>query len=412
MVAVPLPGWLAFDPAARTFSGAPGADDAPAALEVEVTATDDAEPPLSRSAAFTLTVTAGGAVGTVEATPPGASAGADLEGRRGGTVALSGSGTRHAGGSQVPLTYRWRIAGASHAELAGTGASLSRADTAAATYTVPRRRDMTDRRALDDGQWVDFELTVTDGDGETATDTARMTIEGAMWKVVYLSVADAEAVEGEGPVTFTVRLSEAAVDPVEVDYATADGTATAPADYTATSGTLTFAPGETSKTVSVPVLDDAIDEGTETFTLTLSDPRPEAMAKFAEPGHARATGSIRNTDRPARCGGRLRPAGPRRRLHRHALCGARRHRHGAPLPARLAAHPPGGHRLVRALGRGQPARGGERQRARARRRVPAHRAVVSGHAPCRVPDLHCFACTAQDRIHTGTPAMGCVTSTK
>ncbi|MYK68326.1 MAG: hypothetical protein F4020_01785, partial [Gammaproteobacteria bacterium] len=292
----PLPGWLAFDPATRTFSGTPGTDDAPATLEIEVTATDDAEPPLGRSAAFTLTVTAGGAMGAVEATPPGASAGADLEGRRGGTVTLSGSGTPHADGSQDPLTYRWRIAGASHAELAGTGASLGDADAATTTYAVPRRRAMTDRGALDDGQWIDFGLTVTDGDGETATDRVRMTIKGSVWKVVYLSVADAGVAEGEGPVIFTVRLSEAAADTVEVGYATADGTATAPADYAATSGTLAFAPGETAKTVSVPVPDDAMDEGTETFTLALSDPQPEAMATFATEADRTATGRIENTD--------------------------------------------------------------------------------------------------------------------
>ena len=46
-----------------------------------------------------------------------------------------------------------------------------------------------------------------------------------------------------------------------VDYATGSGTATAGSDYTSTSGTLTFAAGETSKTVSVPVLADAVNEG-------------------------------------------------------------------------------------------------------------------------------------------------------
>ena len=52
--------------------------------------------------------------------------------------------------------------------------------------------------------------------------------------------------------------------------ATRDGTATAGADYTATSGTLTFTVGQRSKTVRVPILDDSHDDG-ETFTLVLSD---------------------------------------------------------------------------------------------------------------------------------------------
>ena len=50
------------------------------------------------------------------------------------------------------------------------------------------------------------------------------------------------------------------------------------ADYTATSGTLTFAAGQTLKTVSVPILDDAIDEGTEYFLLRFSNPDGATLA--------------------------------------------------------------------------------------------------------------------------------------
>ena len=88
-----------------------------------------------------------------------------------------------------------------------------------------------------------------------------------------LSVADATVEEAEGvTVDFTVTMSRTRSETVAVDYGTSDGTATAGSDYTTTSGTLTFAAGETTKTVSVPVLDDAIDEDSETFTLTLSNP--------------------------------------------------------------------------------------------------------------------------------------------
>jgi hypothetical protein len=60
--------------------------------------------------------------------------------------------------------------------------------------------------------------------------------------------------------------------PVTVNYATEDGTAFAGSEYTATSGTITFAPGITSKTILVPTLDDRTPEASKTFTVTLSNP--------------------------------------------------------------------------------------------------------------------------------------------
>ena len=110
-------------------------------------------------------------------------------------------------------------------------------------------------------------------------------------KAHELAVADARAEEGrDETIDFTVTLAPASPAAVTVDYATADGSATAGEDYTAASGTLTFAPGETSKTVAVPVLDDAIDEGEETFTLALS------AASGATIADAEAVGTIANSD--------------------------------------------------------------------------------------------------------------------
>ena len=106
-----------------------------------------------------------------------------------------------------------------------------------------------------------------------------------------LSMSDARAEEAVGAaVAFAVTLSGAASDPVTVDYATRDGSARAGEDYAAASGTLTFAAGESSKTVEVEVLDDAHDEGEETFVLALSN------ASGARLEDAEATGTIENTD--------------------------------------------------------------------------------------------------------------------
>ena len=110
-------------------------------------------------------------------------------------------------------------------------------------------------------------------------------------------MADARAYEAAGAaVEFPVTLARASRSTVTVDYATSDGAganaAVAGEDYTETSGTLTFRPGETAKTVSVPVLDDSHDEGEETFTLTLSNP----AGGNAWLSDATAVGTIENTD--------------------------------------------------------------------------------------------------------------------
>jgi hypothetical protein len=102
-------------------------------------------------------------------------------------------------------------------------------------------------------------------------------VENTTVHVRGLSVDDVTVVEGTGgprtPATFTVSLlGGPSPTPVTVNYATAPGSATTPEDYDNTSGTLTFAPGETSKPVTVPVVPDSLDELNHQFTLNLSAP--------------------------------------------------------------------------------------------------------------------------------------------
>ena len=86
-----------------------------------------------------------------------------------------------------------------------------------------------------------------------------------------IDISDA-ATPDEGAVNQTVAvfLSSAQSSTVTVNYATADGTATAGVDYTATSGTLTFAAGETVKAISIPILTDTLDEDAETILVNIS----------------------------------------------------------------------------------------------------------------------------------------------
>ncbi len=111
-----------------------------------------------------------------------------------------------------------------------------------------------------------------------------------------LSVADAEADEG-GTLSFAVTLSAAADEAVTVDYATTDGTAVAGEDYRAASGTLSFAAGETSKTVEVEAHADRAAEDDETFALALSN------ASGAVIGDGEATGTVADVAPPAAVSG-------------------------------------------------------------------------------------------------------------
>lgn len=108
-----------------------------------------------------------------------------------------------------------------------------------------------------------------------------------------LSINDVVVTEGDSGsqmASFSVTLSTPSGKTVQVSYATADDTATAGADYTAVSGTLTFDPGETGKTISVSVLGDVLDEENETFSVDLSN------LQNAAPGKSQGIGTIQDND--------------------------------------------------------------------------------------------------------------------
>ena len=119
-----------------------------------------------------------------------------------------------------------------------------------------------------------------------------------------LAIADGSAAEGDGTLSFTVSLSSATGGPVTVRYASEDGTATAGADYAEVSGVLTFPVGTSAaQSIEVAVINDAVAEPEERFTIRLSDAQGARLAT------ATATGNITDDDR--REGGPARPAPPR-----------------------------------------------------------------------------------------------------
>jgi endoglucanase len=109
-----------------------------------------------------------------------------------------------------------------------------------------------------------------------------------------ISINDASVVEGRNSsrnITFTVTLSQATAGTVTVAYATANGTATNGSDYQAKSGTVSFAAGATSRTITVKVYGDRTKEPNETFTVILSNPTGGALI-----GDGSGVGTIVNDD--------------------------------------------------------------------------------------------------------------------
>jgi Calx-beta domain len=121
------------------------------------------------------------------------------------------------------------------------------------------------------------------------------TASAAPKNLPILSIASTSANEGDSgttPMTFTVTMSKTSAASVTLKYATAAGSALPGSDFAAATGGLTLAAGETSKTVTVNVNGDTVDEINETFTVALSG------AKGARIRGGAATGTINDDDSP------------------------------------------------------------------------------------------------------------------
>ena len=243
------------------LEGIPSAPPPPPAVLTEFVLVDvsdqSAVATLSDGAAVDLGARVGGSFGVRARV----ASGADI-----GSVALSLSGAKTVSRTENIAPYS--LYGDANT---GTGSALYGEDLPAGSYT----------------------LSATAYSGRRASGAVldTLTVSFRVLSAPALSVADASIEEGaDATLDFAVTLDKAANVTVTVDYATSDGTATAGQDYTATSGTLTFAAGTREQTVSVPVLEDDHDDGGETLTLRLTN------AAGATIGAGIATGTIENSD--------------------------------------------------------------------------------------------------------------------
>jgi uncharacterized protein (DUF2141 family) len=201
---------------------------------------------------------------------------------------------------QYSISSHW-AAGANHA----TNTPFAISDNNTLLQTVPVNQQLTpnDEQSHGVGWKVLGTFTINSGTlkvvvsdnadiGYVFADAVRI-VGSSGGSVPSISIANAQTLEGNSGTTnlaFTVTLSSASASTVTVGYATANGTATAGSDYTATSGVVTFNPGVTSATILVPILGDTLVEPDETFLVNLSNPVNATL------GNAQATGTILNDD--------------------------------------------------------------------------------------------------------------------
>ncbi len=157
--------------------------------------------------------------------------------------------------------------------ITATNAALVNAATATFTLVVNVNS------ATPNGSTISNTASVSSGssDPNLANNTSTQTTAVSLPGTLQFSAATYTVSEGAGAATITVNRTAGTAGTVTVNFATSDGTATAGSDYGANSGTLTFAPGVSNQTFTVPIIDDNASEGTEIVNLTLSGPTGAAL---------------------------------------------------------------------------------------------------------------------------------------
>jgi Calx-beta domain/FG-GAP-like repeat len=205
---------------------------------------------------------------------------------------------RRAGGNAagVILVYSTRdgTAIANRDYLPSSGKLVFGANETVKTFIIPILDDAIDESPV---ETVNLKLENISGGANLGQQSTAVLNLADNDSAPMLTLAPASGSEGNNGMTkanFNVRLLAISEQNVSVNFATVNGTATAPEDYQSVSGTLVFAPGETSKTISVLMNGDTGIEPDETFSLNLSSP------VNVELQNAQAVGTIVNDDSSAR----------------------------------------------------------------------------------------------------------------
>jgi Calx-beta domain/FG-GAP-like repeat/Fibronectin type III domain len=203
-----------------------------------------------------------------------------------------------AGTATITITRSGWTAGAASVHFAtSNGTATAGSDYTAVSQTVTFATDETTKTVTvpisEDAAYEGIEtvsLTLSDpSTGATLGDphAATLTIVDNDVATLAFSAASYSVGEADGTATVTINRTGATASAFTVHFATANGTATAGSDYTAVSQTVSFAAGETQKTVPVPITDDSMVESSETVQLSLSS--PSTGATLGSPNSATLT---------------------------------------------------------------------------------------------------------------------------
>jgi Ca2+-binding RTX toxin-like protein len=187
------------------------------------------------------------------------------------------------------LTVNYGVSGTATfgTDYAQTGAASFTATTgtvvfAAGANTVSMTIDPTTDTVFEANETVALTLTSGTGYSIPAINLAAIGTITNDDPIPAISIGDFTIVEGingdPSQALITVYLSNTSIQAVGVNYATSNVTAIAGTDYTATTGTLTFAAGEMLKTIIVPILNDNLNEANETFSINLTTPTNATIA--------------------------------------------------------------------------------------------------------------------------------------
>ena len=196
----------------------------------------------------------------------------------------------HPSGGPVTVNYTTTSAGTATpgTDFTSTSGSVTiPAGQTSGSFSIPVVGDP----AVEPNETVVVQLS-TSGSATVATPSVTGTIvdDDGPATIAVFGASTHEGCDGHTPLDFEVDLSHPLSTPVTVNFATANGTATVGQDYDAASGTLTFAPGETHKDITVQVIGDQSAEPDETIILNLSNPSGASLSS------SRATGIILNDD--------------------------------------------------------------------------------------------------------------------